>query len=451
MALTKHKEGSLRELWSIAFPLMISSFSVMLMLFVDRVMLARYSLEAHNAAVTAATLGWAFLFGFSALASIAEVFVAQFNGANQKDQLGKPVWQMIWFSIATTVCFVPLSIWGATWLYGSPQGTSLEEDYFRWMMVFGPAFPLYTALSTFFIGQGKTFLITVLAIIANIVNILLDYAFIFGVPGLIPSMGIKGAAIATFAGTLFQIVVLGTVFLNRKNRSLLGTKHYHFNLGLFWQCCKIGIPSSLFCFLEISGFAAFYWLMTFMEPKYITITGICQSLILLFFFLGEGVSKAAMTLAGNLIGANRSHLIPKVLLSGVKSLFLFFLGLTFIFILFPGWMIGQFIPHPENLDASFYHSLQNCMILILFCIFFEWMRLLIWGILTAAGDTLFLLLAGSLSIWVFLVLPVYLFVVKLQGAVEIASALCVFHNIITCTIFFWRFYAGQWQNIRITA
>ena len=109
MALTKYKEGSIKELASIAFPLMMTSFSVMLMLFVDRLMLANYSLDAHNAAVKAATLGWAFLFGASSLAAIAEVFVAQYNGAGEKKRLGEPVWQMIWFSLATSVCFVPLA------------------------------------------------------------------------------------------------------------------------------------------------------------------------------------------------------------------------------------------------------------------------------------------------------------------------------------------------------
>src|SRR5262245_38661184 len=112
MALTKYQEGSLKELWSISFPLMITSFSVMLMLFVDRLMLAHYGIEAHNAAVTATTLGWAFLFGAGALTGIAEVFVAQYNGANQKQRLGEPVWQMIWLSLGTALCFIPLALWG---------------------------------------------------------------------------------------------------------------------------------------------------------------------------------------------------------------------------------------------------------------------------------------------------------------------------------------------------
>ena len=96
MALTKHDEGSTRELWSLSIPLILSSFSLMLMFFVDRLLLARYSTDALNAAVHAGTFGWAFIFGGVSLCNIAEIFVAQYNGAGEKSKLGEPVWQMIW-------------------------------------------------------------------------------------------------------------------------------------------------------------------------------------------------------------------------------------------------------------------------------------------------------------------------------------------------------------------
>src|ERR1700733_10256390 len=97
MALTKYPSGSFRELVSIAFPLMLSSFSVLTMVFADRWLLAHYSMEAHNAAVTATTTGWAFIFGWIVLGNITEVFVAQYNGAGLSKRLGEPVWQMLWF------------------------------------------------------------------------------------------------------------------------------------------------------------------------------------------------------------------------------------------------------------------------------------------------------------------------------------------------------------------
>lgn len=55
----------------------------MAMMFVDRLLLARFSLEAHNIAVEAVNLGWAFQNGWISLAAISQIFVAQYVGANQ--------------------------------------------------------------------------------------------------------------------------------------------------------------------------------------------------------------------------------------------------------------------------------------------------------------------------------------------------------------------------------
>jgi MATE family multidrug resistance protein len=449
MALTRYEEGSLKELSSIAFPLMITAFSVMFMLFIDRMMLAHYSLEAHNAAVRASTLGWAFLFGAMSLAGIAEVFVAQFNGANQKLRLGEPVWQMIWLSLLSSLVFIPLSLWGAPLIFPKDP---LERQYFQWMMLLAPAFPFYGALAAFFIGQGKTFLTTILAVVANLINALLDYALIFGVEGYIPSFGIVGAAVATFGGTIFQALVLLAVFLNRENRLNHITGNFRLNLPLFKQCMRIGIPGSLFCFIEILGFAAFYWMMSIVDDEsYLTITGICQSIMILFFFFGDGVMKAVITIAGNLIGAKRSELIAKVLMAGTKLHVVFLGAMLAFFFAAPNFLISFFLPDIDNLSPAFVRSLQLCACMIIFYLFLEGIRLMFWGLLTAAGDTFFLLVAGTSSVWAFMVAPVYLLVVRGGGSVELAIAISLFYSLMTCFLYLSRFWVGKWKKIQLIA
>src|SRR3989344_2976794 len=111
-SLTKYPEGSIRELWSVSFPLMISSLASLFMIFTDRIFLSRYSVEALNASVNAGTLAWALMAGFAMVTAMSEVFVAQYNGAKQYHRLGRPVWQMIWFSLFSFALFIPMAIWG---------------------------------------------------------------------------------------------------------------------------------------------------------------------------------------------------------------------------------------------------------------------------------------------------------------------------------------------------
>lgn len=447
MALTKYKEGSFQELLSIAMPLMLSSFSMMLMLFVDRLLLAHYSTDALNASVNASTLGWALLMGWVVLANITEVFVAQYNGSKQLERMGEPVWQMLWLALASSLFFLPMALWGGVWVYGPSPESEMERTYIRWMMLFGPTFAAYGALTGFFIGQGKTKIITLLAISANVLNALLDYCLIFGVEGIIPALGVQGAAIATSIGSSFQMLVLFFFFLKLENREKYGTNRYQLNLSVFWQCFKVGSPGAVFTLIEILAWAIFYKMMTFASQEHITIAGICQSCAILLFFFGEGVSKASTTICGNLIGAKKIWFIPSVLKAGIW-IHLLFLSLILGFLtLFHQELIHQFLPNatPEYLE-SIKTPLINCLYATLIYTFFEGIRFLLSGILTAAGDTTFLLIAGSVSVWLFMVAPVYFAVVSMQASVEVAIYFWLFFSIVAIIIYYLRYASDIWKS-----
>lgn len=450
MGLTKHPEGSLRELWALSFPLMISAFSVMAMIFVDRLLLARYSTEAFNSAVNATTFGWAFIFFAMSLGNITEVFVAQYNGAGQFKKLGQPVWQMLWLSLFSILFFFPLSWWGGELFYGLSTEHEMKRNYFGWMMLFGPSYAMYASLCGFFIGQGKTKLITCLAIFANLLNALLDLILIFGVEGWIAPMGITGAAIATSIGSLFQTVILGYFFLKKKNREMFGTSDYTFDASIFRKCLRIGLPNAFFAFFELLGWASFYAMMTTASERHITIIGICQSVIILFFFFGDGVGKAATAIAGNLIGAGRPGMISKIIVSGVKLHVIFFTLIILGLSVSTDFVIKQFLPHasPETLNQM-HGSLIFSLYGILVHLFLEWIRTLFAGILTAAGDTLFLLVSGGILMWTTLVLPIYFFVVRSHGSVESGVVICCLFSIGIVATTFWRYTSGRWKSISI--
>lgn len=452
MALTKYPEGSLRELWIIAFPLMLNALSMVVMIFADRLFLAHFSAEAHNAAVGATTLGWAFIFGWISLAGISEVFVAQYNGAGMKSRLGEPVWQMIWVSLASIAFFVPLSIWGTRWIFGVGSDAILEREYFQIMVIFGPFYALQAALIGFFIGQGKTRIISWIIIGANIINIALDALLIFGVDGLCEPMGVAGAAIATSMATVFQCFVLLLLFLSRSNRAHHGTGCWRVRWDLLVESVKVGAPMAVFAVFEFSGYGIYYAMMKGQGADYITITGVCQSILILFMFFPEGMNKGTATVVGNLIGARRSHLISKVMVSGYKlnAIFLVALLLSFSFG-FP-LILEWFLPHAnsafvEEISAT----LRVGLMITAAYVFFESLRLQFAGVLTAAGDTVFLFLAGVGCVWVLMLLPVYVGVVVYGASVEFALMMWIVYSFFACLLYYFRIGTGKWQTLSITS
>ena len=451
-SLTRHPEGSIRELWSISMPLMISTLASLFMIFTDRIFLAHYSLAAMNASVTAGTLAWALMSGIGMITAMSEIFVAQYNGAKQYHRLGVPVWQMIWFSFFSLAFFIPVAIWGAPLFFQTNLYADMEIEFFRWLMFFGPSYALMTTFAGFFIGRGQTKTLVWLAIGANIINIALDRALIFGIPGWIPEMGVRGAAIATCFGYLFEASMLAFLFLGRENRRLYGTGSYKIDWKEMKKCCKVGLPQGIFCSLEIFGWAVFYWLMTSLGEIHITISSICQSFTILLSFFCDGLSRGAAAVAGNLIGAKRHELVKKVLKSGVYLLVIFNLIVGVFLVLDPDdtvrlLFLENNVAAQENF--AFQSALRMCLIFAFLYLFFEGIRWLLSGLLIAAGDTMFLLIAGSLSVWLVLLGPIYFIVVKNHLPIEYAWGLAVIYSAILLTVYWFRFKWGTWQNIEL--
>ena len=457
--MTTFTTGSLKELWKISFPLMISLMSTFLMLFVDRLFLAQYSHDALKACVTSGTLAWSLILGWITLATLCEVFVAQLNGAKKFDQLANPVWQMIWLALFSLLFFIPMALIGAPYIYPSSSAL-LEQIYFKWMMYTGPFAVFLAAVTAFYIGQGKSNVPKWWSIGGNLVNVLFDYILIFGVSSLIPSIGIEGAAIATFLSYVVESIGMFIGFLAKSNKETFSTHDYSFKPSLFKQCFKIGLPPAIFSTLEIFAWAIFYIMMAKLSFEHIFIGGVCQSILFLFIFFGMGLEKGSASLAGNLIGANKKNLVKNVLNSGLKIITIYGIILLVIFLVFPDFFINLFLKNPEAIEGlesvklnfsteemNHYRSLiRKALLLISLYLTFENFRWLLSGMLTAAGDTIFLMIAGTTSVWLFLIAPTYYFIYLKERSILEAFFIWVAYSAIISLTYLVRFIKGSWKE-----
>jgi MATE family multidrug resistance protein len=457
--MTPIKNGSIKELWKISFPLMISLMSTFTMLFVDRLFLARYSHETLRACVTAGTLSWSLILGWITLATLSEVFVAQLNGAKKFDQLANPVWQMIWLSLISVFFFIPFAQYGAPLIYPSDTHP-LEQIYFKWMMYTGPFAVFLSAVTAFYIGQGKSNVAKWWSIFGNLCNVLFDSLLIFGISGLIPEMGIEGAAIATFSGYFIESIGLFIVFTSKYNRDNYKTHDFAFRPSLFKQCFKIGLPPAIFSTLEVMAWAVFYSMMAKISFEHIFIGGVCQSILFLFIFFGMGLEKGAASVAGNLIGAGKKSMVKNVLLSGTKLVLFYGLFMLTIFFIFPDPLINLFLKNPEAIESiettnfvltvaemDHYRILiRKGLLLIAAYLTFENLRWLLSGMLTAAGDTIFLMIAGTTSVWLFLIAPTYYFIVLGEKSILQAFVIWVAYGMIISFVYYLRFMGGSWKE-----
>ncbi|MEM8727564.1 MAG: MATE family efflux transporter [Chlamydiota bacterium] len=453
-------DGSIRQLWKVSSGLMVSFLSMMAMTFVDRLFLSYYSTDALSAATSSGTLFWAGSFMWVTLAGIAEVFVAQYNGSKQYRKLGEPVWQMIYLSAIASIFFISLGSLGSRFFLKSTFMNQNEVEYFRWNNYFAPFLTLLTALSAFYIGQGKTTMIKWLGVIGNSVNVLLDPLLIFGYKNYIPSMGIKGAAIATGIGIVVQIFILSPMFLSRKNQERFGTNDYRFKPAAFIKCLKVGTSPAIFVMFELLGWAIFYKLMEGISSKHILVASVTQNVLTLFLFFGLGLEKGATAISGNLIGARKVGEVHRLFRSGVK-LSLMFGGVVILFLgLFPDFFTELFFKNPNGSNGSHLGispdmlqeikvTLRVSFLMVALYLTLESVRWLLTGLLTSGGDTFYLLVVGAVSIWVFMVFPTYFFVVRLKAPIETTFYIRIFYCATAIGLLYLRFWQGKWKENRL--
>lgn len=239
------------------------------------------------------------------------------------------------------ILFVPLAIFAGPWVI-SERYEALGVPYFKWVMLLGIFFPMIGALSGFFVGQGKTRMVLAIAFLSNALNITLDYLFVFGFEGFIPSMGTKGAAIATGASQALAVLAYLILFLKPLHRREHGTGDTAFKPSLFVRYLKVGVPAAIGHALEILPWALLVGLVARQGDIHMTVFVVCQSVFILFAFVNEGLQKGVTAIVSNYVGKKALEVIPFVMRSGVKLCLL----MSAIFFI-PFWF------YPEPIVSTF--------------------------------------------------------------------------------------------------
>lgn len=409
------EEGGFKEMAYTAVPLILAYFSSSMMLFSDRLILAHYSFSAMNAAAAAGIICTVFIFGALGIASISEVFVGQFNGAKKFDQIGPAVWQMLWFSLFTVPFFFFIATFTGKYLLAHIDFEEHGNPYFQWLLYSGPFFAFNAALTGFFIGLGKVRLITALAFLGNAINILLDYFLVFGSPVYnIPSLGAKGAAIATGISQICISLVLLIIFLRKKNCQIYHTRESAFNPLFFWHSVKVGAPAGLSHVMEMTAWAAIYQLCILTSAMHITLMAFGQSFYSIILFCLEGMNKAVTAIAANLIGARKWQLVSKTFFSGFQLLLILYGVSSIILVIYPEFLIRIFLEKVDNTEeyAYLFGQLKLVSLFVWFYFLFDGIAWISSGIITAAEDTLFLMSVNAFSAWVVAFVPSYYIIYK---------------------------------------
>jgi MATE family multidrug resistance protein len=395
---------------------------------IDRVILMHYSIDAMNAAMFGGHLVAIYSYILIVIAGTTEIFVGQYNGAKEYEWIASPVWQMIYFVIVSLIFVIPIGFFSEHLnLIPSYAREGIEYQriltYFCWI----PA--LTAAFTGFFVGRGKTQIITVIVVVGSLINVALDWLFVFGYEDIIPSMGCRGAAIATIISEAIQMGVLAMAFWSKKNRTTCGTgKNYRFNAKLFCRCLKIGAPMAFGRCAEMFALYIVHVALGRVSKELASVQGIATTIYVLFAFICEGLTKGTATISANFIGQKNLAAI-RVTFKNLIYLTLILCFTVMLPLLLAPDSVFQLL-RTLNEDIAPLSSTVQIIFRILFVnITVEALCSIPWGILISGGDSKYPIIVNLASAWGLVVVPV----LTLFSMGKLNSAVTV-HLLSTCWI-----------------
>lgn len=165
-------------------------------------------------------------------------------------------------------------------------------------------------------------------IVANILNVVINYVLIFGKFGF-PQMGIVGAAVGTLVSRFVMLFFLWWLLAKRKKSKAYVTNIKFFKLSKqpIKKLANLGLPSSMQMFFEVAIFTAAIWLSGTLGKNAQAANQIALNLSSMTFMVAMGLSVAAMVRVGNQKGlrdyVNLKRIAESIFLVGFVFAFVF--------------------------------------------------------------------------------------------------------------------------------
>ena len=385
-----------RELVVLALPLVLSTSFWTVMNFTDRMFLLWHSNAAMAASLPSGMLYFSVICFPLGVISYTGTFVAQYFGAGHPLRVGRITWQGVWVALASVplvLATVPLAPWAFRLVGHAPEVAGLEEVYYR-TMTFGAGGALLNgAFAAFFTGLGRTRVVMVVDGLAAGLNVVLDYAWVFGYWGF-PEGGIAGAAWATVVAQWSSVLLYAWVVCRPTYGERYGLRSQcRFDRALVARLLRYGGPNGLQWLVEVAAFTLFVLLVGRLGTEAMAATNLAFNVNNMAWFPMLGVGIAVSTMVGQQLGANHPELAARATWTGLAVALAYMGFFAVLYLVVPNLFL---LGHAAGAEPGQFEGIRQSTIVLLrfvaaYCLF-DALNVIFCSAIKGAGDTRFVLL-----------------------------------------------------------
>ena len=415
------RRADISEVWTQAWPTIVATLSYTLMQFVDSLMVSGLGPMAVAGQGNGGIWSWVPISCAFGILALVNTLVAQRVGAGRTDEVARYGWAGLWISLgywlAVLVPFALVIEHAFRAMGHEPELVALETAYAR-ILLSGAAITLAAkALSNFFFGLQSPKVITVAAIVGNVVNVVADYVLIYGERGLpelglpgipgMPSYGLTGAAIGTLIGAAVEALIPLAIFLSRRFDRLYAIRAaWRPDRAAIMDVLRLGWPAGLQFANEMICWALFMTVLAGgFGSEHMTAGWAAMRFVHISFMPAVGLSTAATSLVGKHVGEKNLDAAARSAHIAVGMAVLWMGACALGFVLFRHELTNVFIDADTAAESAARIRAIGAGIFVCAAIFqlLDAVGIVYTGALRGAGDTLFAGIATVVLSWVVII------------------------------------------------
>ena len=448
----KFTMGGIREMLSIAFPMVMSHACYTIMTFTDRLFLSKLGSAEMNASMGGGVMAFMMMTFFFGIITYSTALTAQYFGAGKKNRCPVVITQAIIIAIIsypTIILARPLGILLFEFMEISPEQMAHQKVYFSILMygvIFGILRPCFTG---FFSGIGKTKIVMISSAVAMGINVAVNYVLIFGKLGF-PALGIRGAAYGTIIGSAGGLAVMLWKYLSKENRQEYSVmESFHFDKKAMIELLRFGYPAGVELLLNLLAFNVLIMLFHSHSPSTATAVTIVFNWDMVSFIPLLGIGISVTSLVGRYMGMKKPDIAHRCVMSGLKIGMFYSCFTIILFVGFTEILVNVF--KPAQFSDIFTQAFPTAIFMLRMAAVYvmaDATIVIFTGALRGAGDS-FWAMALSVSMHWTLV-PVLYFMLKLNNfSPEQAWVSVVIIFLVFSSLIYLRYYGGKWRQIKV--
>jgi MATE family multidrug resistance protein len=437
----------LREVFTLAAPLVLTQMLMTAMGVVDSVIVGRLGAAQLGAVGLGGIWVWTLTCFFVGSSAGVQTFVAQAHGSGRATECGRWSWQ----SLASIVPCAGLAAVGLlcfaddviALLDPSDAIAPYATGYMRARALGIVGITGAASLSAFFRGIGDTRTPLFATAVANAANLVLDLGLVYGWFGM-PRLGVVGAGLATAISEWIYLAVMLAFFVRPEIAARFDTRLRAPRLRDVKRLLRVGTPIGGQWTIEMLAFAIFTAFVARMGDAPMAASHAFIQLLSLSFMQAVGISIATTTLVGRYIGSGEIGLVARSLRSSMWLGGALAAVIATLFMTIPSQLLGLFTSDPAVLRYG-----GPLLLVGAFYQLFDAVAIVADGALRGAGDTRWPFVVRTLMSWAVFLPLAWTLAVHLDMGLTGAWLGGLGSVVLLACSLAWRFRAGAWQRIEI--